>query len=121
MRDSSPELDRECPAPYDSSSATCCPRRARASAVHAPNTPAPTTTTSYAFMLIAPVSYPTENKAARTTSIRSQCEVRNPACFLMDGKTSTFSRLPLPPSTPPNAPAARATHHASDPDAAALR
>src|SRR5262249_18274737 len=40
--------------------------------------------------------------------------------FLME-KTSTSWRLPLRPSIPPNVPAVRATHHASDPDAAALR
>src|SRR5688572_14696651 len=45
IRVSSPELDRECPAAYWSTSVTSAPRTRRWWAVHAPNTPAPTTTT----------------------------------------------------------------------------
>jgi hypothetical protein len=46
MRDSSPELDREFPGPYASTSVTLAPASARWWAVHAPNTPAPITITS---------------------------------------------------------------------------
>src|SRR5437773_3020401 len=59
IRDSPPELARECPGPYASRSNTRFPRFAKCHAVHAPNTPAPITATSYVFCpLIAPASYP---------------------------------------------------------------
>src|ERR1051325_4570911 len=49
IRDSPPELARECPGPYASSSNTRFPRFARCHAVHAPNAPAPITVASYVF------------------------------------------------------------------------
>src|SRR5580704_12818576 len=46
IRDSPAELARELAGPYESTSKTRLSRRAKCNAVHAPNTPAPTTTTS---------------------------------------------------------------------------
>src|ERR1700733_2857439 len=55
MRDSPAELARELPGPYASISKTRLSRRAKCEAVHAPKTPAPTTTTSN--RSIAPASH----------------------------------------------------------------
>src|ERR1700691_3950439 len=46
MRVSPPELERACPGPQASHRSTDLPPRRRCNAVHAPNTPAPTTATS---------------------------------------------------------------------------
>src|SRR5277367_4391934 len=52
MRVSPPELDRLLPGPYISESITRRPVRRKWSAVQAPNTPAPTTTTSKLFIQV---------------------------------------------------------------------
>src|ERR1700693_2076053 len=57
IRDSPPELLRALPGPYASINNTFRPRRPKCQAVHAPNTPAPTTTTSYRFMIAILAGY----------------------------------------------------------------
>src|SRR5262249_9535858 len=102
MRDSSPELDRECPGPYASNSATRFPRSANASAVHAPTTPAPTTTTSYFFApLIAHVSYLISRRSIlhiceATPLLRHSSEERNFRCPCVEEKFLLLRRCPCP-------------------------
>src|SRR5450631_3945841 len=53
MRDSPPELERLLPGPNASSSVTLSPAACSACAIHAPNTPAPTTATSMAGRVVS--------------------------------------------------------------------
>jgi uncharacterized protein len=53
IRDSPAELARAFAGPYASTSNTLRPRRPKCQAVHAPNTPAPITTTSYRELILA--------------------------------------------------------------------
>ncbi len=53
IRDSPAELARAFPGPYASASNTRRPRRPKCQAVHAPNTPAPITATSYRVLMFA--------------------------------------------------------------------
>src|ERR1700743_2000077 len=65
MRDSPAELARAFPGPYESTSKTRLSRRAKCHAVHAPNTPAPTMTTSNRSIALNPLkSYLIRRNAA---------------------------------------------------------
>src|SRR5687768_12353683 len=75
-RVSSPDVDREFPAPYRSTIVTRAPMRLRLSAVHAPKLPPPTTTMSGAALRIAGLP-----EAGCSTSARAGSERRTPACL----------------------------------------
>ena len=71
MRDSPPELERLLPGPKASSSVTVSPALCSACAVHAPNTPAPTTTTSTRLRGGLAAAFASELKGARAAAAMS--------------------------------------------------
>src|ERR1700761_7324451 len=81
MRDSPAELARALPGPYESTSKTRLSRRAKCDAVHAPNTPAPTMTTSNRSIAPNPyqkpaqiLSHPSRRRTIRSASLRNRRE-----------------------------------------------